>query len=369
MDAVPDAALTRGDTNKTVEVADETLIFRSVPIGDVTPTGAQLAAAAGFKPAQNATVMELLADGELLDVDPDKTVDLREHNRRFIVVVSDRVYRLLIDGERRDWPCRLISGAVVRRLGLVDIDKALYLERTDSADRLVEATDIVDLDGDGVEEFVTRKQSWKLNVQGVVLDVPSPTIKVSDALTQAGFDVGKAWHIFLKVVGKPKRPVALTDTIDLTEPGIEKLRLTPNEVNNGEAPLGPRREFDVLEVDEKHLGALGLRWETVIDAERRWLLIYDYPLPGGYSAVSTLLALELPPTYPGAQIYGFYAYPPIALASGQEIPSTQMRGVIDGDEFHGWSRNRGNTAWDPACDNVATQLTLVDAALAKEVGE
>jgi hypothetical protein len=46
-----------------------------------------------------------------------------------------------------------------------------------------------------------------------------------------------------------------------------------------------------------------------------------------------------------------------------------MRGTIFGREFHGWSRNRGSTAWNPAIDNVATQLALVDAALAKEVGE
>lgn len=82
------------------------------------------------------------------------------------------------------------------------------------------------------------------------------------------------------------------------------------------------------------------------------------------------MALEIPPTYPGAQIYGLYAYPPLALASGCAIASTQLRGVLHGVEYHGWSRNRGPGApWNSATDNVVTQLALVDAALAKEVGE
>jgi hypothetical protein len=82
------------------------------------------------------------------------------------------------------------------------------------------------------------------------------------------------------------------------------------------------------------------------------------------------MALEIPPTYPGAQIYGFYAHPPLALSSGHAIASTQLRGVLQGVEYHGWSRNRGAGApWNPSTDNVVTQLALVDAALAKEVGE
>ena len=47
-----------------------------------------------------------------------------------------------------------------------------------------------------------------------------------------------------------------------------------------------------------------------------------------------------------------------------------LRGVLLGVEYHGWSRNRGSAApWNSATDNVVTQLALVDAALAKEIGE
>jgi hypothetical protein len=190
---------------------------------------------------------------------------------------------------------------------------------------------------------------------------------VRDALAQAGFNPDQGWQIFLKIAGKNKQPVDLTTEIDLRTPGIEKLRLTPEDVNNGEAPTAPCRTFDLLDADESHLNRLGLRWETIIEAGRRWLLIHGYPLPAGYTVEESKLAMEIPSTYPGAQIYGFYTYPPVALSSGRMIESTQLRGVLLGVEFHGWSRNRGPAApWNPAVDNVVTQLALVDAALDKE---
>jgi hypothetical protein len=208
------------------------------------------------------------------------------------------------------------------------------------------------------------------NYSAFVLDVATPTIVVREALIQAGFNPDQGWQIFLKIAGQAKQLVDLNTEIDLRTPGIEKLRLTPNDVNNGEAPPAPCRTFALLDIDETHLNRLGLRWETIIEAGRHWLLIHDYPVPTGYTVERTKLALEIPPNYPGAQIYGFYAYPPLALSSGRIIESTQLRGVLLGVEFHGWSRNRGSAApWNPAADNVVTQLTLVDAALAKEVGE
>ena len=40
MEIVPGAALKGGQPRHTIDVADETLIFRSVPIEDLSPTGA-----------------------------------------------------------------------------------------------------------------------------------------------------------------------------------------------------------------------------------------------------------------------------------------------------------------------------------------
>ena len=370
MTDVFEAALDRGRARHQIEVADETLTYRTVRVDDLTPTGAQLAAAAGFKPKQNAAVFQVLVNGELEDVRETETVDLRHIEGRFVIVETDRDYYLRINGERYPWPCRIVSGAVLRKLGGVPVGHALYLERIDEPDRPIGDHDLVDLDGRGVESFVSRKSSWTLNVQGVDIESETPTILVSDALTRAGFDAAQSWHIFLKVEGQAKREVQPTDQIDLRTPGIEKLRLTPKEVNNGEAPLAPRRDFALLDADETYLDQLGSRWETVNDAGRRWLLIHHYRVPTGFTARQTLLALEIPPTYPGAQIDMFYTYPPLALDSGRAIDCTHIPASIGGVAFNGWSRHRGpGSPWNPAADNVSTHMALVESALLKEVGE
>jgi hypothetical protein len=343
------------------------LEFRRYSIEDRTPTGTQLASAVGVKPAQQATVLQLLQNGDLEDIRPDETVKLGDGDDRFVIAATDRLYRFGLDGERLDWPVRMVTGAAIRKLGKVPVEKELLLERKDHPDRVIGDTDLVALDGGGIESFVTRKPHWQINVQGVPVISDAPSIVVRDAITQAGFDPEKGWFVFLKVHGQPKREVALADPIDLRTPGIERLRLTPRNVDNGET-AAPRRDFALLDADEDHLDRLGLRWETVVEGERRWLLVHGYPVPTGYTVTYTELAIEVPPTYPQAALYGFYAFPPLALASGGVIPSTQLRGMIRGREFHGWSRHRGSgDPWNPAKDNISIHLALVDAALAKEV--
>jgi hypothetical protein len=110
--------------------------------------------------------------------------------------------------------------------------------------------------------------------------------------------------------------------------------------------------------------------DAVVGATRRWLLIYDYPLPGGFSQTKVQLALEIVLDYPAAQIDMFYFLPFVSLANGQEVPSTQVRAVIKGATFQGWSRHRnGASAWDPNSDSVQTQLALVESCMTKELGE
>jgi hypothetical protein len=124
---------------QAIEVADENLTFRQVLIDDATPTGAQISHAAGFTPAQQATVLHFLPDGELEDIRPTQTVDLTRSDRRFVVVETDRIYLLTINGERFEWPSRLISGAVVRKLSKVSPEDELLLAKTDEPDRLTSA--------------------------------------------------------------------------------------------------------------------------------------------------------------------------------------------------------------------------------------
>jgi hypothetical protein len=356
-----------------IQVADLSLAFHESQVSTATPTGTQLAQAAGFTPDQGATVLAVLANGELEDVRPTEVVDLATTSRHFVVVLSDRLYKLAINGTVYEWPARIISGGQLRKLGQVPEDAVVYQTLPDGVERILGAHDFVDLDRPGIEQFMTRTRHWTLNVQGVRLTVPHPIIVVRQAITDAGFDATKPWIIVLRVHGEPKREVGLDDVIDLRTPGIEKLRLTPREVNNGEGATATLRMFALLPADMLFLDNLEWRWETRIESTqdgkgRRWLLIHDYPLPNGFTVESTLLALEIPLTYPGAQIDMFYTYPALALTTGQPIPSTQVSAVIGGNNFNGWSRHRGSASeWDPQTDNVITHLALVESAMLKEI--
>lgn len=352
-----------------VEISDLSLSFRSVTIHDRTPTGAQLASAAGFKPSQNAVVLQFLENGELEDIRPQEVANLHQ-SLKFIIVESDRSLRLTIDGVRFDWPCHSITGAVLRRLGEIPDDKQLLQQMTDEADRVIGRLQWVSLESAGVESFISRERRWELNVQGVLLILDQPKVGVREAMIKAGFNPEEGWQIFLKVKDEPKRAMVLGDVIDLTQEGVEKLRLSPKEVINGEVAVKPQRTFALLDVDESYLDGLGWKWETVVSEGRRWLLIHDYELPVGFNYSSALLALDIPPAYPGAQIDMFYFNPPLDLAKGGGIPSTQITSIINGIVFQGWSRHRGpQSPWKPATDNVISHLGLVEGALYKEIGQ
>jgi hypothetical protein len=353
-----------------IDVANETLNYRSVFIDDATPTGKQLSLAAGYRHNQECVVLQVLHSGELEDIRPDEVVQFEKNNNRFVIVESDRTYRFTIDGARFEWPCRIVSGGLIRKLGNIADNHAVYFERQDESDLLIDKHALVDLDAPGTEAFYSKKLIWKLNVQGEIIEVDTPTIVVRHALELAGFDPGKNWQIFLRVQNKPKKEVDLQTVIDLTQPGIEKLRLVPREVNNGEASHIYRREFSLLAVDEIFLQKSGLKWETLVEQDRRWLMIFDYPIPSGYNVEKTTLLLEIPLQYPAAQIDMFYTYPPLSLQSGRVIECTQVRANVYGIEYHGWSRHRGgNSPWDPSTDNVITHLALVESSIAKEVDQ
>jgi hypothetical protein len=350
-----------------IEICGLDLAFRPVHIPDRTPTGRQIAAAEGLRNIEDASVLFFLESGELEDIGLNQVVKVGDA-ARFIVVDSDSSYRLRINGQRFDWPRAVISGAQVRTLGEIPSEMAVYLERADEADRQIGRQSLVNLAASGVEVFYSREATWILNVQGVRLALHEPEITVRQAMIDAGFDVTQGWHIYLKVSGEPKREVQLDTVIDLRHPGIEKLRLTQRDVSNGEASVDLRTDFALLDVDEDFLDAHFVNWETVVDEQRRWLMIHDYPLPPGYSSARVTLALEIPPTYPAAQIDMFYLHPSVQLKSGATLPNTEVVVQIEGLNYQRWSRHRGAAApWRESTDNVITHLALVESALRKEI--
>lgn len=174
------------EVRPVIEVCGFDLQFRDVGIDDHTPSGAQIAAASGFVPSSDATVLQILANGELEDVRPNESVDLDAGLVRFIVVESDRTYRLTIDGTRYDWPGRVVSGGLLRKLASVAPGKSLYLELRDQPDQQLGDTELIDLATDGVEHFyssVRPEKTVSIVVEGTPHEWPKKEISYAEVVT------------------------------------------------------------------------------------------------------------------------------------------------------------------------------------------
>ncbi|TWI64378.1 multiubiquitin [Pseudoduganella lurida] len=350
-----------------IEVCGLDLVLRPVAIHDTTPTGMQIAEAAGYAPTPLISVLQWLMHG-LEDVRPTEVVNLRDGLNRFIIAESEATWRLIIDGIRFDWPSPRILVSVLRTLAAVPTTKSIFLTDPDQGEIYLADDTELDLTAPGVEALVTHAPSFKLNVQGVLLSINAPTVVVRNALQLAGISTDQGWHIFLIVQDQDKREVQLDDVIDLTTPGIEKLRLTPKDVDNGEASPSAVRQFRLLPSDETYLDSNHPEWMAIVENGRQWLLLPTYDMPTGYLTSATSLAVEVPQTYPMTQLDMFYVNPPATLASGATIPATEMMETIQGLPYQRWSRHRGGRSqWRPGIDNVISHLALVEAALLKEI--
>lgn len=340
-------------------------------IADQKPTARQILETFERFPADEHVLLYLPRGGKLEPIELDETIDLRARGpERFFAFKTDRLLNFVANGRRFAWGANKIPVALVRLVARIPDNEALYLERTDSADIELNDGDMVHLDGKWLERLSSREQSWKLNVQGVLLTLTTPLIAVKDALAQAGFDPNASWIAILKRKGEAKLQVALTDQIDLRLPSIEKLRLTPGQINNGEAHSAPHRTFQLLEKDETYLQQRGLYWETFQESGRRWLLLRNFVLPEGYNHAVVDIAIDVPLAYPRAEIDMFHCLPHLTLIAGGIIGQTSGRTSIQGQTYQQWSRHlNGQTRWDPTTDSVMTHIAVIETALLKEVGQ
>ena len=356
------------DHRPRFEVGRVDLAFRPLLLDDHTPTGRQVLAACGMSPHEQHVVLQWLSSGDLEEIRLEEPVKIEgEEPVRLVVAEADRTYRFMLNDRSMEWPEPVIGEAALRTLGRTPPSETLFVRREDEPDRPIDAKSPLDLNKRGTEEVYARDTGWKLDVQGVVIVSAKPTISVRDAMAKAGFDVAAAWVIVLKT-SVDRRQVDLDHVIDLRLPGIEKLRLTPREINNGEAPFALRRSFALLPGDEAGLAERGLAWATLVDQGRRWLILHDVVLPAGFNAATATIAMEVPPSYPAGEIDMFYVHPHLARVDGVTIPQTQIAQPIEGKSFQRWSRHRGALApWRPGLDSVLTHLALIDASLAREV--
>jgi hypothetical protein len=140
-----------------IRVLDQDLEPRDIAVNDERVLGRQIAHEAGQIPVDNAIVLRRRPGHPLASVPLDELVELHHgHPDEFVVGSGDRTFLLFLNGERNDWAWSTISANVLLKLAGLGSDHEVLLERTEVADEVLVANQVVDLNGVGIERFITR---------------------------------------------------------------------------------------------------------------------------------------------------------------------------------------------------------------------
>lgn len=132
------------------------LNFRSLQVGDPVPLGRQILEAAGLDPRDGYSLFGILPSGDFEDVRLDEPFDLRERGaERFVAFQTDRDFKLTLNDHELEWGKPVISGAVLYGLAKPGDGEAVFLEVRGGEDRLIDPSELIDLNRPGVERFVT----------------------------------------------------------------------------------------------------------------------------------------------------------------------------------------------------------------------
>ena len=136
---------------------------------------------------------------------------------------------------------------------------------------------------------------------------------------------------------------------------------------NRQPPAEPRREFQLPEEDVAALDALGYRWETIVAAGVRWLLLYDWPVPAGLTASHVTVAVRVVTGYPAAALDMIYLHPPLQRRDGRTIAGLSTL-LLDGKTFQQWSRHyTAANPWRIGVDDVTSHLRAAEEWLRRAV--
>ena len=156
---------------------------------DPVPDGGQILGEAGFLPAGDHVLIQLLRHGTR-SVGLDEPVDLRqEGTEAFRAFKSDRMFRFTINDRGYEWGAAKITEAELRRIAGVGDDDVLVLER-DGKDTDLNADDIVELADSGTEHLHTGKRFVTVYLDGVEKKIPSGTFTTEELICILDVEAG-----------------------------------------------------------------------------------------------------------------------------------------------------------------------------------
>lgn len=163
---------------------------------DPIVTGAQVLQKAKLFPTDEYLLFQELDDGQLEEIRPDESVDLRNPGReQFITFKSDRSFRFVLDGRKFEWGLPFITGVQLKRLAGVDPNSyGVWLSQRVGDDKLIGNKEKVDLQGDGTERFFTGIDTTTEGAGAAVLPPEDRTYLLEQgiAFEEVADGVGKA---------------------------------------------------------------------------------------------------------------------------------------------------------------------------------
>jgi hypothetical protein len=235
---------------------------------------------------------------------------------------------------------------------------------------LVDKDSVVILDIVDIEEYVlggrpvphAHHYKYRVNKQHFVVETPELTCE--QILEKAGLVPTNQYRLRLKRRHGPPEEIKPGQTVHLRDHGIERFIAQPKEVQDG---LETRRQFVLAPEDTAFLDTLGLHWETLRNANRLWVIIYNKPLPSGFQVPVADVAIEIAPGYPTSQLDMAYFWPPLQRPDRKPIACVQAIEQLDGKSWQRWSRHRiGASVWVPGIDNLERHFAYVQDWLARE---
>ena len=146
----------RPTRNYQILFAQDGLDFRPLNMIDPVPLGRQILAAAGLNPRDGYSLFGILPSGDFEEVRLDEPFDLRQRGAEsFLAFLTDRTFKLTLDGTQLEWGNPAMSGAVLYSLAKLGHDEAVFLEVRGGQDQLIEPEELIDLTKPGIERFVT----------------------------------------------------------------------------------------------------------------------------------------------------------------------------------------------------------------------
>jgi hypothetical protein len=128
-----------------------------------------------------------------------------------------------------------------------------------------------------------------------------------------------------------------------------------------------RSDFDLPDEDVLVIKTICPRYDTIIEGNKNWVILRDYPVPSGYNVPKVDVGILIPAGYPRSPLDMAYFFPALSRLDGVQIPALTNNTSIEGKSYQRWSRHRRReTPWRLGVDALGNHFEEIGYWLENE---